>query len=23
MAHATQRKFEYRHQWRYGDMVIW
>jgi taurine dioxygenase len=23
MAHATQRKYEYRHQWRYGDMVIW
>jgi taurine dioxygenase len=23
MAHATQRKHEYRHQWRYGDMVIW
>jgi len=23
MAHATQKKFEYRHQWRYGDMVIW
>lgn len=23
MAHATQRKYEYRHQWRAGDMVIW
>ncbi|HYC45651.1 MAG TPA: TauD/TfdA family dioxygenase [Burkholderiales bacterium] len=23
MAHATQRKYEYRHQWQYGDMVIW
>jgi taurine dioxygenase len=23
MAHATQRKYEYRHKWRYGDMVIW
>jgi taurine dioxygenase len=23
MAHATQKKFEYRHRWRYGDMVIW
>lgn len=23
MAHATQLKYEYRHQWRYGDMVIW
>jgi taurine dioxygenase len=23
MAHATQKKFEYRHQWRHGDMVIW
>ena len=23
MAHATQPRFEYRHQWRYGDMVIW
>ena len=23
MAHATQQKYEYRHQWRYGDMVIW
>ena len=23
MQHATQRKYEYRHQWRYGDMVIW
>jgi taurine dioxygenase len=23
MAHATQRKYEYRHQWRYGDMVMW
>jgi taurine dioxygenase len=23
VAHATQKKYEYRHQWRYGDMVIW
>jgi taurine dioxygenase len=23
MAHVTQLKFEYRHQWKYGDMVIW
>jgi taurine dioxygenase len=23
MAHATQKKYEYRHQWRYGDFVIW
>jgi len=23
MAHATQPKFEYRHQWRLGDFVIW
>lgn len=23
MAHATQRTYEYRHQWHYGDMVIW
>ncbi len=23
MAHATQPKYEYRHQWRPGDMVIW
>ena len=23
MAHATQAKYEYRHQWRYGDMVLW
>ncbi|HZM48021.1 MAG TPA: TauD/TfdA family dioxygenase [Burkholderiales bacterium] len=23
MAHATHRKYEYRHQWRYGDMLIW
>jgi taurine dioxygenase len=23
MAHATQQKYEYRHQWRHGDMVIW
>jgi taurine dioxygenase len=22
-AHATQPKYEYRHQWRVGDMVIW
>lgn len=22
-AHATQSKYEYRHQWRPGDMVIW
>jgi len=23
MAHATQNKDEYRHQWHYGDFVIW
>jgi len=23
MAHATQPKYEYRHRWRHGDMVIW
>lgn len=23
MDHATQKKYEYRHQWKYGDMVIW
>ena len=23
IAHATQKKFEYRHQWLMGDMVIW
>jgi taurine dioxygenase len=23
MAHAIQPKYEYRHQWRYGDFVIW
>jgi taurine dioxygenase len=23
MRHATQRKYEYRHKWRYGDWVIW
>ena len=23
MAHATQQKYEYRHQWCHGDMVIW
>jgi len=23
MAHATQKKYEYRHQWCYGDFVIW
>jgi len=23
MAHATQKKYEYRHRWRYGDMLIW
>jgi taurine dioxygenase len=23
MAHATQKKYEYRHQWCHGDMVIW
>jgi taurine dioxygenase len=23
MAHATQPIYEYRHQWRPGDMVIW
>ena len=23
MQHAIQKKYEYRHQWHYGDMVIW
>ena len=23
MRHATQTKYEYRHQWHYGDWVIW
>jgi taurine dioxygenase len=23
MAHATQSRFEYRHEWRKGDMVVW
>jgi taurine dioxygenase len=23
MAHATRPQYEYRHQWRHGDMVIW
>lgn len=23
MTHATQPKYEYRHVWRHGDMVIW
>ncbi len=23
MRHATQKKYEYRHKWRYGDWVIW
>jgi len=23
LAHATQPQFEYRHQWRSGDMVMW
>jgi taurine dioxygenase len=23
MTHATQPQYEYRHQWRYGDMVLW
>jgi taurine dioxygenase len=23
MAHAIQPKYEYRHEWRYGDFVIW
>lgn len=23
MAHATQPKYEYRHVWRHGDMVMW
>ena len=23
MRHATQKKYEYRHQWRLGDWVIW
>jgi len=23
MAHATQKRHEYRHNWKYGDMLIW
>ena len=23
MRHATQQKYEYRHEWRHGDWVIW
>jgi taurine dioxygenase len=23
MRHATQQKYEYRHQWRHGDWVLW
>ena len=23
MRHATQKKYEYRHRWRYGDWVMW
>ena len=23
MAHSIQKKYEYRHQWNYGDFVIW
>ncbi|MGA8612889.1 MAG: TauD/TfdA family dioxygenase [Xanthobacteraceae bacterium] len=23
MAHATQKKYEYRHKWRHGDWVMW
>jgi taurine dioxygenase len=23
IAHAIQKKYEYRHQWHYGDFVIW
>jgi taurine dioxygenase len=23
MAHATQKKYEYRHKWRHGDWIIW
>jgi len=23
MEHALQKKYEYRHQWNYGDFVIW
>jgi taurine dioxygenase len=23
MEHATQKRYEYRHQWRHGDWVIW
>ena len=23
MTHATQKQYEYRHQWQYGDMVLW
>jgi taurine dioxygenase len=23
MRHSTQKKYEYRHQWRHGDWVVW
>lgn len=23
MTHSTQKKYEYRHQWRHGDWVLW
>ena len=23
LAHATDLRFEYRHEWRIGDVVIW
>ena len=23
MTHATQKQYEYRHRWQYGDMVLW
>ena len=23
MVHATQQKYEYRHKWQRGDVVIW
>jgi taurine dioxygenase len=23
ITHATQEKYEYRHKWRAGDIVIW
>ena len=23
LTHATQEKYQYRHQWRLGDLVMW